>query len=557
MNDLAERPLTVLVVSAGGLQGLGLLQMLRDSRRVRIVVADVFADNLTGYFADSVRLLPPVSAGVAFVDAVRDVVKDEDVRVVFPSTDHELMALSAARGSLEQEGARVAVSDVAWLAMVRDRRRLRDWLRTLPVAVLPERDPRVAAKLPLLGKPRHGWGGRGHVEIRSAEEAERAVRDGLHETHVFEPLLEGFDELSADFAIGFDASLSGIGLRRRARATGGFAIVSDDVECEAAHEIVSTLAVRAAAEGGRGLFNVQLLVHRGELWVSDVNPRVGTSAVHWRGTGFNPALHVCASLAPTVGKWSNRPRTKRRVLRVLESLEVPAPRPRDADVRGVVVDLDDTLIDQKAWIIAKLELLHGEWQTRLPGRDAFLRGALAELEEGDPATLLDGLAARFGLGVDLLPSLIGSMRRIAPSSFEPWPDVLPTLESLRRRGLRLGLLSDNPPESQRQKLGAAGLGSWFDAIVFSREVGAEKPDRRPFEAVAAGLDLPPGALVMAGDNPHRDAEGALAAGYAMAFVVRRANALRVYDGERLALLHPAGERLRVVQGLQPLLWYIG
>ncbi len=554
---LAEHLLTVLVVSGGKIQGLGLLQMLRESQRVRVVVADINADNLTGYLADGVRLVPRVSTGAAFVDAIRGLVKSEDVRLIFPSTEHELMALAEARAGLEREGARVAVSDAAWLATVRDRRSLRDWLRTVPVPVLPDRDPRDGASEPLLGKPRHGWGGRGHVVLRSADDASAALRDGLIESHVFEPLLEGFDELSADFSIGFDGSVSGIGLRRRVCTSGGFAVVSDDAECEAAHEAVAMLAAKAVTQGGRGMFNVQLLIREGQLVVSDLNPRVATSAAHWRGTGFNPALHVCASVEPAVGDWSRRPHTQRRVLRVLENQEVPSPAPSSLAVRGVVLDLDDTLIDQKAWILAKLTLLHDEWRARLPGRDEFLRGGLAVLEEGDPARLLDGLAARFSLAPDLLPSLIGSMRRAVPRPFEPWPDVLPTLESLRRRGLRLGLVSDNPADSQRQKLAATGLASWFDAIVFSREVGAEKPDRRPFDAVAAGLELPPEALVMAGDNPHRDAEGALAAGFAMAYIVRRTNALRGFDGERMAQLHPAGQRLRVVQGLRPLLWCIG
>jgi putative hydrolase of the HAD superfamily len=64
-----------------------------------------------------------------------------------------------------------------------------------------------------------------------------------------------------------------------------------------------------------------------------------------------------------------------------------------------------------------------------------------------------------------------------------YPDVVPALQELRRRGLRLAVVS-NWDERLPRLLLALDLAGYFDAIVFSQEAGVEKTESR---------DLPPGA----------------------------------------------------------------
>jgi HAD superfamily hydrolase (TIGR01509 family) len=121
--------------------------------------------------------------------------------------------------------------------------------------------------------------------------------------------------------------------------------------------------------------------------------------------------------------------------------------------------------------------------------------------------------------------VLAAYRAAVPAQAPLFPEVRDVLRTLRAQGLRLGLLTDNPPASQRAKLAAApGLAEAFDALVFTREHGAEKPARGPFEAAAAALRLPPEQLLMVGDNPARDALGAITAGYASCLLVCRPGA---------------------------------
>ncbi len=91
------------------------------------------------------------------------------------------------------------------------------------------------------------------------------------------------------------------------------------------------------------------------------------------------------------------------------------------------------------------------------------------------------------------------------------PDVLPTLASLRRLGLKLGLLSnrDEPLNAVVDSLGMRGA---FDATLAAGEAGFWKPDPRVFRLVADLLEVPPQESIYIGDNYYADVIGAHTAG---------------------------------------------
>lgn len=546
----------VLVASGGGFQGLAVVRLLREADAFRVVVADTTEDTVTAALVDATRRVPPVAERAAFAAALADLCRSEAVRLVLPATDHELEALAAGRAALEAAGTQVAVCDPALLAVLRDKASLYSALTAAALPVLaPIEGALERARFPLIGKPRHGFGGRGVVVARTPAELE-PLGERERRARVWQPFLEDATELSADFALLRDGSPPGVGLRRRVRTSGGFAVVSEGVRDEPALDVVRRFAAWAGSRGGRGLFNVQLLRRGGELVVSDVNPRLGTSAVHWRGSGFNPVLAVCAEagLLPLAARAPREPGLTRSVRRLDERIEPLRPQ-GEAPVRGLVLDLDDTLVPTKQWLrdrlFAALEsVVAPEGRVRAEGHAARV------IEEGPRDRLIDAAAAALGLDERGRVRLLESYTSTWPASCACYPDVRPALDALRRRGLRLGLLTDNPPETQRRKLAASGLGDCFDAVVFARETGGEKPDARGFAAVAAALGLAPASLAMAGDNPYRDLRGAAEAGFARLFWVRRDGAASAFD-PALAGALPGASRFEAVSDLREILARLG
>jgi putative hydrolase of the HAD superfamily len=100
----------------------------------------------------------------------------------------------------------------------------------------------------------------------------------------------------------------------------------------------------------------------------------------------------------------------------------------------------------------------------------------------------------------------------------PYAGALRALDALKGAGLRLALLSDQPP---KRKLELMGLSGRFETLLCSEDTGFLKPAGEPFAALAGGLGLAPGRILYVGNSPRYDLVGAKAAGMASAIVTRR------------------------------------
>ncbi len=92
------------------------------------------------------------------------------------------------------------------------------------------------------------------------------------------------------------------------------------------------------------------------------------------------------------------------------------------------------------------------------------------------------------------------------------PDTADTLSALRRRGLRLGLITNGESRLQNAKVDCSGLRPLLDLTVVSGDEGIHKPDPRLFRRVAARLGVAAEDCLFVGDNVKNDIEGALSAG---------------------------------------------
>ncbi|HEX7252129.1 MAG TPA: HAD-IA family hydrolase [Thermoanaerobaculia bacterium] len=98
-----------------------------------------------------------------------------------------------------------------------------------------------------------------------------------------------------------------------------------------------------------------------------------------------------------------------------------------------------------------------------------------------------------------------------PSSWVVYDDVVPALDALGGRGLKLGVVS-NWDSQLPQLLEALGLADRFGSIVVSAIEEMGKPDREIFLRACSRLDVEPGEALHVGDSLVEDFEGARAAG---------------------------------------------
>jgi putative hydrolase of the HAD superfamily len=94
-------------------------------------------------------------------------------------------------------------------------------------------------------------------------------------------------------------------------------------------------------------------------------------------------------------------------------------------------------------------------------------------------------------------------------NFDLYDDVLPVLERLRRRGLKLGLVSNGGREISDF---VAHHRLEVDCAIASRAHGWIKPHESIFRAALELIGVPPADAAMVGDSPEDDIEGAAALG---------------------------------------------
>ncbi len=177
--------------------------------------------------------------------------------------------------------------------------------------------------------------------------------------------------------------------------------------------------------------------------------------------------------------------------------------------RALVFDLDDTLYPERSYVMSGFSAV-GAWVEKRLGVPAGqvaseLRGLHEAGVRGD--TFDRWLEDRCLNGPGLLSQMIEAYRTHRPS-IRPFAAV-PGLLSRLSGSFRLGLVTDGFRDVQRLKLEALGLERYFEAVVFSDDLGREawKPSPKPFEAVLAALGVPAPDAAYIADNPLKDFPG--------------------------------------------------
>lgn len=107
------------------------------------------------------------------------------------------------------------------------------------------------------------------------------------------------------------------------------------------------------------------------------------------------------------------------------------------------------------------------------------------------------------------------------STIELYEDTVPTLQILKESSFKIALCSNlaMPYGEQLRKL----LPDFFDAVVFSYEVGAIKPEHQIYKVIQAhfGCDFP--EILFIGDHPILDVETPISLGMKARLIERHKN----------------------------------
>ncbi|OYT54300.1 MAG: hypothetical protein B6U72_03150 [Candidatus Altiarchaeales archaeon ex4484_2] len=95
---------------------------------------------------------------------------------------------------------------------------------------------------------------------------------------------------------------------------------------------------------------------------------------------------------------------------------------------------------------------------------------------------------------------------------EPYPGTIETLEGLRDKNYKLGIVSDGLRLKAWMRLVESGLDEFFQVVVTYDDTGEQKPSEKPFLKACGELGVEPHDCLFVGDWPERDILGAGRAG---------------------------------------------
>ncbi len=485
---------------------------------------------------DRIVQLPSPQDSEAYVAALCAFLVREKIDLLIPTIDPDLLRLDRWSEELRRgaPNCRILLSSPEAIATARDKRRSRDAFALLgaevPLALDPA-DPDL--KFPIFVKPAAGSASHGARALHSRAEVEAALADTIDP--MFETLVSG-EETTVDVLLDF-AGKALIAIPRRRLQVRGGEVTRGILERDAALE---SLACRLAEGlGCRGPVTLQFRQPAPGRWVAmELNARMGGGLPLSLAAGADwPAwiLQLCRGENPNC----DVPVLDHLVIsRFDESVFIPpesalpARRPAGASLPTLLIfDMDDTLYPEADFVRSgHRAAAAAAWNDLGVDLEPELRRRFAAGQRGDLFT-----ASLRKLGVDFPPGYVEEV--LVPAYREHRPDIRPFLDAavlgeLRQRGHLIALLSDGWAAVQRLKFEALGLAPFFDAVVFTDELGgraAWKPSPAGFEELLRIFELPAQKAVYIADNPHKD------------FIAPRQLGMA-----SLRLIRPGGEHAKVI-----------
>jgi len=182
------------------------------------------------------------------------------------------------------------------------------------------------------------------------------------------------------------------------------------------------------------------------------------------------------------------------------------PLSRGEAPRAIVLDLDDTLYPERAYVFSGFDAVSRAFQGDLGDPSASAADMRRLFDSPHRARVFDVLLEERKRGVDrsLVQRMVSTYRGHSPGIWLH-ADAERALSRWRGR-FRLGLITDGRSADQWAKIDALGLRSRLDPIIMTEEMGEgnAKPHLAPFEEMARRLGVDPRRCSYVADNPMKD-----------------------------------------------------
>ena len=104
----------------------------------------------------------------------------------------------------------------------------------------------------------------------------------------------------------------------------------------------------------------------------------------------------------------------------------------------------------------------------------------------------------------MLAAAINAYLKTKNNFLKPYPNIKPTLKELKKRKIKLAIVSDAPKVKAYQRLLAMNIEKYFDFVIGFEDTGKKKKDELPLKMAIEKLELDSKEIMMVGDSIKRD-----------------------------------------------------
>lgn len=170
-------------------------------------------------------------------------------------------------------------------------------------------------------------------------------------------------------------------------------------------------------------------------------------------------------------------------------------------LKAVIFDLDDTLYSEKEYVRSG----YGKIAAVIPEVENAAEKLWLLFEEKKPA--IDELLKKENIHSEEVKKACLHAYRYQVPDIHLYKGVVEMLAEFRKKGLRLGIITDGRPEGQRAKLQVLGLEPMVDEIIVTDEFGGpefRKPNPKAFQVMGEKLGVSYDEMCYVGDNTKKD-----------------------------------------------------
>ena len=251
----------------------------------KIYAADINVNSPALYFADE-YLIVPRSDNPNFINFIIDFCKKEDIKLIIPTRDEELILFSKNKKLFDEIGVKVMVSDIETIVICQDKERFIDFCKDYGFGIpktYENVDSITQRDFPLFLKPVVGKSGKDIFRVDSLDELNDVlVKDN---DFIIQECVEA-QEYTIDLFSDFDGKVISAVPRQRVFVWGGESLVTKTVKNE---KIINESVRLAQTLMLKGHNTIQCFFDGKNVKFIEINPRFGGAASISFEAGANSA----------------------------------------------------------------------------------------------------------------------------------------------------------------------------------------------------------------------------------------------------------------------------